>query len=182
VTNTVVETNGEPAGSSSDSLVSSGVMGLGLDALDIDRFRRVLERRPALSRRAFTDEERADAAASSDPAPHLAARFCAKEAVMKALGVGLGAVGLKEIGVRRLPGGAPKIEVTGRAAALCEEMGVDDWLVSLTHTDALAMAVVLGLGHDVTGATLATGATGTTNAESARGPRSARGPGQETQG
>jgi holo-[acyl-carrier protein] synthase len=58
---------------------------IGLDLLDIDRLERVLERRPGLADRLFTDGERAYAAATARPARHLAARFCAKEAVTKAL-------------------------------------------------------------------------------------------------
>ena len=59
--------------------------GVGLDLLEIDRFARALERRPRLAERLFTDAERAFAAERGEPARHLAARFCAKEAVAKAL-------------------------------------------------------------------------------------------------
>ena len=59
--------------------------GLGLDLLEIERLERALERRPRLAERLFTDAERAYAAARARPAQHLAARFCAKEAVAKAL-------------------------------------------------------------------------------------------------
>ena len=59
---------------------------VGLDLLEIERLERALARRPRLARRLFTDSERAYAAARARPAQHLAARFCAKEAVAKALG------------------------------------------------------------------------------------------------
>ena len=59
--------------------------GVGIDLLEIDRLERALERRPRLAERLFTDGERAYAAARGRPAQHLAARFCAKEAVAKAL-------------------------------------------------------------------------------------------------
>ena len=62
-----------------------GVPGIGLDLLRIDRLERALERRPALARRLFTDAERDYAHGQARPAQHLAARFCAKEAVTKAL-------------------------------------------------------------------------------------------------
>ena len=59
--------------------------------VDVERFRRVLERRPGIVDRLFTEGERADAGRQRDPAQRLAARFAAKEAVMKALGTGVGA-------------------------------------------------------------------------------------------
>src|SRR5918999_3837526 len=66
-------------------LVSRGRMTVGIDLLEIDRLERALERRPRLAERLFTDAERAYAASRARPAMHLAARFCAKEAVAKAL-------------------------------------------------------------------------------------------------
>ena len=61
--------------------------GVGIDLLEIERLERALERRPALAARLFTDAERAYARAARAPGQHLAARFCAKEAVAKALGL-----------------------------------------------------------------------------------------------
>lgn len=120
-----------------------GAAGLGLDAVDVDRFRRVLERRPRLLERVFTEAERADLAGRADPVPGLAARFAAKEAAMKALGAGLGTVGLAELEVRREPSGAPRLVLSGRAARRAARLGVASLEVSLTHTDRLAAAVVL---------------------------------------
>jgi holo-[acyl-carrier protein] synthase len=118
------------------------LIGIGLDAVEIPRFREVLARRPAMERRLFTEAERAYGRAGPDPAPRLAARFAAKEATMKALGVGLGAFTFHDVEVVHGPDGAPSLRVTGRAAALAEEKGVGAWLVSITHTDRLALAVV----------------------------------------
>ena len=61
--------------------------GVGIDLLEIERLERALERRPRLAERVFTDAERDYAAARARPGMHLAARFCAKEAVAKALGM-----------------------------------------------------------------------------------------------
>ena len=61
--------------------------GVGIDLLEVERLERALERRPRLAERVFTDAERAYAAARARPGMHLAARFCAKEAVAKALGM-----------------------------------------------------------------------------------------------
>ena len=121
------------------------MIGLGLDAVEVGRFRRVLARTPALADRLFTDAERAYAARFADPAPRLAARFAAKEATMKALGVGLGAFDFRDVEVVSAPSGAPALHLSGRAAALAESQGVTSFRVSLTHTDSMAEAVVAAL-------------------------------------
>jgi holo-[acyl-carrier protein] synthase len=121
------------------------VIGLGIDAVDIGRFRIVLARRPGIAERLFTAGERDYAARHADPAPSLAARFAAKEAVMKALGVGIGAFRFTDVEVVRLASGQPSLVIRGAAAALASEQGVGKWLVSLTHTSSLAEAVVAAL-------------------------------------
>lgn len=123
------------------------VVGVGLDAVEIDRFRRSLERTPTMRTRLFTAGELADVARRHDPVPGLAARFAAREAAMKALGVGLGAFGFHDLWVVRSPSGAPVLEATGSAAELMHRLGVDAWQVSLTHTDRTAQAVVLAIRH-----------------------------------
>jgi holo-[acyl-carrier protein] synthase len=115
------------------------VIGIGIDAVDIRRMGDLLARRPALAERLFTEAER------TVPLPSLAARFAAKEATMKALGVGLGAFGFHDVSVVREEGGAPRLVVIGAAAELAARMGVRTWKVSLTHTDAVAEAVVVAL-------------------------------------
>jgi holo-[acyl-carrier protein] synthase len=110
--------------------------------VDVPRFALVLERRPALADRLFTAGEQQYAAGLANPVPTLAARFAAKEAVMKALGVGLGAFAFADVEVVRRDGGAPVLVVTGRAAALAAEQRVGAWHLSLTHTATVASAVV----------------------------------------
>ena len=122
------------------------VVGVGLDSVDVPRFAALLERRPSFAARVFTDAERAWAAGLRAPAASLAARFAAKEAAMKALGVGLGAFGFHDVGVDRAASGAPSLVVTGTAAGLARARGVTAWQVSLTHTASVASAVVLALG------------------------------------
>jgi holo-[acyl-carrier protein] synthase len=122
------------------------VIGIGLDAVEVDRFRRSLERTPTLAARLFTAGERAYGEGAHDPAQRLAARFAAKEAAMKALGVGLGSFGFHDVEVVRDDDtGAPALRVTGAAATLAAERGVTSWQVSLTHTDRMASAVVVAL-------------------------------------
>ncbi len=121
------------------------MVGIGIDAVEIDRFRAVLARRPRVAHRVFTDAERAYGARHADPAPRLAARFAAKEAVLKALGVGLGACPFRDIEVVSAPSGAPRLVLTGTAAALARGRGVAGWRLSLTHTSSVAEAVAVAL-------------------------------------
>jgi holo-[acyl-carrier protein] synthase len=112
---------------------------VGIDLLEIDRLERALARRPNLAQRIFTDGERAYAATRARPVMHLAARFCAKEAVAKALG--LSAWSHHEVEV--VAGdGAPSVRLSGGAAARADELGVQP-VVSLTHTLGIAGAVAL---------------------------------------
>ncbi|MDQ4097977.1 MAG: holo-ACP synthase [Actinomycetota bacterium] len=121
------------------------MVGIGIDAVDVDRFRRLLQRRPAAASRLFTEDEQAFGARWPDPAPRLAARFAAKEAVMKALGVGIGAFAFRDVEVVSAPSGAPSLVLRGEAEALAARLGVEGWRLSLTHTDALAQAVAVAL-------------------------------------
>lgn len=117
------------------------MIGLGVDNVDVERFRRVLERTPRFATRVFTDAELGYAREQRDPTQRLAARFAAKEAVLKVLGVGLGAVRLRDIEVVKARSGAPGLVLHGSAAELAERRGVSRWLLSLTHTDLVATAV-----------------------------------------
>ena len=103
---------------------------IGLDLLEIDRLERALERRPRLAERLFTADERAYAAGKARPGQHLAARFCAKEAVAKALG--LEAWAFRDVEVVAT-GAAPDVRLSGAAAARAEQLG-KQVAVSLTHT------------------------------------------------
>jgi holo-[acyl-carrier protein] synthase len=117
------------------------VHGVGLDLLEIDRLEAALARRPRLAERLFTDGERAYAASRARPAQHLAARFCAKEAVTKALGLDV----FRPREVEVLAGGEDVgLVLHGAAAARARELGVQV-RISLTHSRATAGAVaVLG--------------------------------------
>ena len=113
--------------------------GVGIDALEIDRLERALERRPRLAERLFTEAERAYAAARARPGQHLAARFCAKEAVAKALGLEVWSFRDVEVVGSE---GPPSVRLSGAAADRARALGVQV-NVSLTHTrrDAAAIAI-----------------------------------------
>ena len=85
-------------------------------------------------------------AAASDPVPRLSTRFAAKEATMKALGVGLGAFPFADVEVVRNGLEAPSLVLHGSALAPAEQAGVVRWHLSLTHTDQVAMAMVVAEG------------------------------------
>ncbi len=121
------------------------MIGLGIDAVEVPRFRRTLERTPGMRNRLFTLAELEYVAARADDAPSLAARFAAREAVMKALGVGLGAFAFHDVSVAVEPSGQPRLLVSGRATALSDAAGVTTWHLSITHVDLVAVAVAVAV-------------------------------------
>ena len=110
---------------------------MGLDLLEIDRLERALERHPRLRSRLFTTSELAYADARARPGQHLAARFCAKEAVAKALGLTGWAFADVEVVASAA---APEIRLHGAVAERARELGVR-CAISLTHTHTTAGAV-----------------------------------------
>jgi holo-[acyl-carrier protein] synthase len=121
------------------------VVGVGIDAVDVARYRRVLARTPGIAARTFTEGELAYARLVADPTQRLAARFAAKEAAMKALGVGLGACKLHDLEVVRGEGGEPSLVLRGAAVEVCAARGATELLLSMTHTELTAQAIVLAL-------------------------------------
>ncbi len=117
------------------------IVGIGLDLVETSRFARPSRR---LLERAFTAAERAYCAGAARPAIHLAARFAAKEAVLKALGTGWsGGIAWTDVEVTRGPSGAPGVKLRGKAAAAAKRLGIRRWRISLTHVRALAAAVAV---------------------------------------
>jgi holo-[acyl-carrier protein] synthase len=113
--------------------------GVGIDLVEIARIERALARRPRLAKRLFTAGEREYAAARARPARHLAARFCAKEAVAK--GLALRSWSPREIEVVSGEPG-PDVKLTGKAAE--RAAGLDaEVRISLTHSRGLAAAVAI---------------------------------------
>lgn len=121
------------------------MIGIGTDLVELDRFRAVLARSPGLVDRLFTPAERSYAERRTDPTERFAARFAAKEAVLKALGLGLGRVAFREIEVFRAESGAPSVQLHGAAAREAEALGVGRWLLTMTHTERVAQAIAVAL-------------------------------------
>jgi holo-[acyl-carrier protein] synthase len=115
--------------------------GIGIDLLEIERLERALQRRPRLAVRLFTDAEREYAAGRARPGQHLAARFCAKEAVAKALG--MDAWSFREVEVLGRDG-PPELHLHGAVADRARELGVRV-RISLTHSRREAAAVAIAL-------------------------------------
>jgi holo-[acyl-carrier protein] synthase len=114
---------------------------VGIDLLEIERMEKALERRPNLAERLFTEAEREYAADKGRPAQHLAARFCAKEAVAKALAMQAWDPLDVEI-ITSHPPGPPRVLLHGGVAKRAGELGVTVE-VSLTHSKGMAGAVAI---------------------------------------
>ncbi len=114
-------------------------VGVGIDLLEVERLERALARRPRLAERLFTDGERAYAATRARPTMHLAARFCAKEAVAKALE--LETWSWHDVEVLG-GGGPPRLRLAGAAAERARDVGLEV-RISLTHTAGMAGAVAI---------------------------------------
>jgi holo-[acyl-carrier protein] synthase len=112
---------------------------VGIDLLEIERLERALARRPRLAERLFTPDELAYANARARPGTHLAARFCAKEAVAKALG--LPGWSFRDVELVATAG-APEVRLAGAAARRARELDATP-VVSLTHARELAGAVAV---------------------------------------
>lgn len=121
------------------------MIGIGTDLVELDRFRLALQRSPGIVDRLFTDGERAYSELRRDPTERFAARFAAKEAVLKAMGAGIGECDFREIEVVRADSGAPSVVLHGRAAVLAEGRGVRQWRLTMTHTASLAQAIAVAL-------------------------------------
>jgi holo-[acyl-carrier protein] synthase len=118
------------------------IRGIGIDLVQIPRMREVVARwEERFLNRVFTDRELAYCRSRRDPVQHLAARFAAKEAGLKALGTGLSmGVRWRELEVRRERGQPPTMVLSGRCRTLCEARGGRRMLLSLTHDGDYACA------------------------------------------
>lgn len=123
------------------------IIGIGLDATDLARVSELLTRYgDRFLRRVFTEGEIAYCTRRRNPVPHLAGRFAVKEAAMKALGTGQSrGVHWKDIETVRV-GGPPQLRLHGGAAQHADRLRVRRSLVTITHSETIALAQVMLLG------------------------------------
>ena len=116
----------------------------GIDLVDIERFKDVIERHgDRFLKRVFTRQELEELGANITS---LAGRFAAKEAVAKALGTGIGAIGWREVEILRGPRRQPLLHLHGEAMRLAGELCLQHWALSLSHTHTHAIASVVATG------------------------------------
>src|SRR4051812_19812267 len=121
------------------------VVGIGVDLVECERIQHSLDRfGERFLKRVFTDGEIAYSMSMKFPARHLAARFAAKEAVSKAFGTGIGkSMGWRDIDVRKKDSGEPYLVFSDGAEKLATERNLKQAVISLSHTDNHAVAMVV---------------------------------------
>ncbi|SHI37917.1 holo-ACP synthase [Desulfofundulus thermosubterraneus] len=128
--------------------IRGSICSIGSDMVSVDRIRQAIGKfGERFLARVFTWQERRYCTARRDPCPCYAARFAAKEAVLKALGTGLTAgCSWRNVEIVRDRHGAPGVELHGRAALLARERGIKKFLITLSHDGSYAVAFAVALG------------------------------------
>ena len=120
--------------------------GIGVDMVSIERMEGILKKTPAFALKVFTDEERRFCEASNWPAAHYACRFAAREAVLKALGIGFSnGVGRHDVSVAVDAAGKEFVVLSGKVAQIAQELGIDEFALSLTFTNEIAVANAMAI-------------------------------------
>ena len=119
------------------------IAGVGTDIIEIARIQRAIEKNPHFMERVYTLDEIAYCQRKKNPWQSFAARFAAKEAVSKALGTGIGPVGLAEIEVVNTENGQPMVILHGKARQIAAERNIQQVHISLSHSEAYAMATAV---------------------------------------
>ncbi len=137
-----------PADGAPEKRLAAVIVGVGVDIVAVARIQKMLDReKERFLARAFTPAERDYCLERGRPAESLAARFAAKEAVMKILGTGWGeGVGFLQVEVVRDPKGNPGLELTGEAAEVAQRLGIGKLHLSLSHSNDHAVAFAVAEG------------------------------------
>lgn len=119
------------------------ILGVGTDMIEIARIQRAIEKNARFEQRVYTEQEIVYCKRKANPWQSFAARFAAKEAVSKALGTGIGTVGLQEIEIVNAAGGQPQVVLHGAALILAQNRNIQRVHVSLSHSETFAIATAV---------------------------------------
>lgn len=119
------------------------IIGNGVDLVEINRISNLIERKPQFIKRIFTEKEIVFFQSKGMKHETIAANFAAKEAVSKALGTGIRGFDFKDIEILRTDLGQPYVKLLNGAEDLAHSMGINQWHISLSHTEAYAIAFVV---------------------------------------
>ncbi len=124
------------------------VKGIGTDIIEIKRLRLLAEKYPGkFQNKIFTQNEVAYCSLRKDPFPSFAARFAAKEAVLKALGTGLAfGIGWRDVEIVTEKDNGPKVSLHNKAVEIAGEKGISKVMISISHDQDKALAFALALG------------------------------------
>ena len=120
------------------------IAGIGVDLVEVDRVKRILDRRSTFVGRVFTAEEIDYCQRQASPAECFAARWAAREACRKALG-GIRNMRWLDVRVSRAPSGAPSLVLEGTSKARADALGVSQVMLALTHERRMAAAFCLAV-------------------------------------
>ena len=125
---------------------TSEKLGLGVDVVEVEHMKKIMSRTPSFTKKMFSDAEVKYCEAKTEPAIHFAARFAAKEAVLKALNVGFSnGVGYRDVEVKTKKGGMPIAVLHNRAKERAEDLGVVDIPISISHTKTESICVAIAI-------------------------------------
>lgn len=119
------------------------ILGVGTDMIEIARIQHAIEKNPRFEQRVYTEREVVYCQRKANPWQSFAARFAAKEAVSKALGTGIGVIGLQEVEIVNATSGQPQVVLHGAALALAQNRNIQRVHVSLSHSEAFAIATAV---------------------------------------
>ena len=125
------------------------IVGIGTDLIEVDRIANMVEKHGDLFlSRVYSKEEIRYCSARGAAAQHYAGRWAAKEAVLKVLGTGWAkSIKWNEISVVNEGSGRPVIELDGRAKEIAAQLGIDEMMISISHSRDHAIAYAMGIGH-----------------------------------
>ena len=121
------------------------IYGIGNDIIEIDRISQAMDRNPRIIDRLFSDREKAMLETKSFKPESVAGNFCAKEAVVKSLGMGLRGFQLEDLEILRDEANKPYVVTSGNLKDLCSDLGVSQIIVTISHSKTCALATAIAI-------------------------------------